>query len=288
MLAPLKVVFNHREPIAAVLLLIAGGLAAGLRPGLPAVAPGLAVEVAWARREVDPWGRRFLSAPPPWYENGGSLATYSVGPNGTDESVYFDHMERLPATLPGPIMVMEADGSPMRVGRSPDAPLKFVRLASDGVTPLTSAQATQVENARAAASAQLFHDFAARSAAGPKGDDVFVTFSESCVVRALANHPVEHWVGLAGLVAAWILGSRPRAPRHPWLLVEGLRVALLASVPALGLGVILDRAVRILGMEQLPLPTAVPFDTATYASAALVAVLMAVAVRGHAARSTVT
>lgn len=286
--APLKVVFRHREAIAAALLLIAGGLAAGLRPGIRGLVPGLAVEVAWARHELDPWGRRFLSAPPPWYENGGSLATFSTGPNGIDESVYFDHMERLPPTLHGPIMVMEADGSPMHVGRSPDAPLRFVRLASDGVTPLTSAQAAQVENARAAASARLFHDFAARSAAGPRGDDVFVTFSEAWIVRVLATQPVERWVGIIGLVLAWLLGSRLRATRHRSLLVEGWRVVLLASVPAVGMAAILDRAARVIGLEQLPLPTAVPFDFALWASAALVAVLVAVAVRVRAAGSTAT
>lgn len=297
----LRVVLRHREPLSAIVLVIAVALVVGLRPAIRAFAPGLAVDIAWEHNPgLDPWGHRW-ARPPTGIHDQPLRPIYSVGPNGIDESIYFDadarynewvgqHWARIHERW-------EANGAEWKEEQvTVVLPISSADGSStvwSGTQTIRSAVIPPESPEESAASYEalgsLMADLDARVRAGPHGDDIFGPSGWApSLVRVLAR-PVEHSLGLLGLVIAWLLGSRPRAPRHRRLPVEVRRVLLMASVPTLGFALIFEKVARVVGLEQMPMPLAVQFDNAVYASAALVAVLMAVAIRGRAAaRSTDT
>jgi hypothetical protein len=272
----LRALVARREVLSACVLALALGTAVGWLRALRVVAPEVACELAYRRGTKDPWDGLWRG--PPWRETGDSLARYSAGPNGIDESVYFDLDERWPTTFPGPFAVTQSDGSPID-SFGPDTPWVVVRVAADGVTPLTSAQIVEADARRAAETTRLYADLATRSAAGPRGDDVFLRFTEgSWVMWTLSMRPIERWLALGGLALAWLLGARPLAPRHASRAIELWRVLLLASAPAVALTAIVRPIVEALGLHRST-PLLVAPEVATSTSAALACALLATWVR---------
>ncbi len=264
-------------------------LGPGLRPGLRVLFPELAVQVAWRRGVidpaggfVDPWGGPWHGPPIPFREDGGHYPRLSGGPDGVDETVFYDAAHRINRASPqlrG--LLVRADGRP------PDEPpelitddlvLRVVRVGPDGVTPLTSAQVVADDARRSDLWAALERDLLARGQGPARGDDVLVARSarpDDSLIRLLADHPLERWLGLGLFAIAWLVGARPRAARDRRLAVEAWRVLLLASLPG--------AALAWAALRSLPAPPGptllVSSEVAACASAAGLGLLGAVWLR---------
>lgn len=243
---------RDREVAAACLLIVALGVAAGLRPGLRALAPSVAAAVAFARDSTgkDPWGHAW-ARPPTGLHDQPLRPIYSVGPDGVDESVYIDADARyrewrgrslapVPARADGDAGWTEVQAPRILplVGGGPGVGA----VASAGgivVSAWARPEPAEDERARREGLARLCSDLDARADQGPRGDDVFLADTSTTIVRLLATSDVELRLSLACVALAWVVGAQPCARRQRrsgrGLVVEAWRVVLLASAPAVAL-----------------------------------------------------
>ena len=213
----------RRELIGAALLLLALTILAGFRWAVLVVAPELAVSVAVGTTHRDPWGN-FLMRPPTGLHDTDAHVYYSLGPNGVDDSHMYDGAEEVLQIGHGTIQAMTDTAliTTLVLGSTPKQPYFYARLLGSR-PPASGRSQTQPS--------EVSHDptsrWQARIARGVQGDDILLTWERSW--RADLLPAARALAGLALVALGWLVGLRPKAPRDPRLLVEGLRVVGLAS-----------------------------------------------------------